>query len=813
MKIQQKTPVFAALSGLAWLVFAASAFAAPLGFRAPSMAAESVTLPAPKASDAAAVASDVRGPQKIGDLRPLAKAASLARWEAVDGGFVARIRAESAGAEGLRVRLDLGTVPGAMEVRVQGSGSDRIETHVVDPMLGNETWTPWTEGSSQLVEVFSAVAPAAAALSVGAVVHFTASPFAKAAFSCTLSTACTSGDPTLDAQIEERKKSLVRIVFVNGTSAFVCSATLIDTPRNPAPYVITANHCIDSAPVARTITTFWFYESTPCGPPPLVTNPGSVQQAGGMEYVFSNPNVDSTLLLANQAPPAGATYAPLNTAPVADDTPVVSVSHPAGDTSRWATGTMLGESRLPTGIVYSIELPYNIYAVQMTRGMTQGGSSGSGLFVRNNGRLEHAGVLSLGDLSATCDSPLKLSFYARLADFYPMMSQYIGASSPGADDAPNRQQDVSTFVSSQPIDLMGGPVTFSRRIDYPGDIDIYRFTLASPAIVTAYTQSGQDLVATFLDASGIALEANDDAQFVANPALQLGRNDAGITRQLLAGTYFLQVGHWEPAGTAPYSVVLRADPLQNNHTSLWWNAAESGWGINVNHQGDIVFATLFTYDEGGAPMWLVMSRGDRQPDGSFSGPLYRTTGPAFNASPWGAVTPTQVGTMRLAFNVSSSSATLTYSVNGRSVTKTISRQVFKTLPECGWSYFDRSIEENFQDLWWNPAESGWGLNLAHQDDTLFGTLFTYLPNGQGQWLVMSNGARVGEGRYSGPLYRTRGPAFDASPWSAVTLTQVGTMSLDFSDGNAGTVTYSIDGITVTKSIERQVFAGLKTRCE
>ena len=24
-----------------------------------------------------------------------------------------------------------------------------------------------------------------------------------------------------------------------------------------------------------------------------------------------------------------------------------------------------------------------------------------------------------------------------------------------------------------------------------------------------------------------------------------------------------------------------------------------------------------------------------------------------------------------------------------------------------------------QDLWWNPAESGWGINLAHQDDTVF----------------------------------------------------------------------------------------------
>jgi hypothetical protein len=28
-------------------------------------------------------------------------------------------------------------------------------------------------------------------------------------------------------------------------------------------------------------------------------------------------------------------------------------------------------------------------------------------------------------------------------------------------------------------------------------------------------------------------------------------------------------------------------------------------------------------------------------------------------------------------------------------------------------------------LWWNPGESGWGLNLNQQGTTIFGTLFTY----------------------------------------------------------------------------------------
>ena len=36
-----------------------------------------------------------------------------------------------------------------------------------------------------------------------------------------------------------------------------------------------------------------------------------------------------------------------------------------------------------------------------------------------------------------------------------------------------------------------------------------------------------------------------------------------------------------------------------NYQGLWWNApaaSESGWGINFAHQGDVIFATWFTYD-------------------------------------------------------------------------------------------------------------------------------------------------------------------------------------------------------------------------
>ena len=33
--------------------------------------------------------------------------------------------------------------------------------------------------------------------------------------------------------------------------------------------------------------------------------------------------------------------------------------------------------------------------------------------------------------------------------------------------------------------------------------------------------------------------------------------------------------------------------------------------------------------------------------------------------------------------------------------------------------------EDITDLWWNPAESGWGMNVIQQGDTSFVTMFVY----------------------------------------------------------------------------------------
>jgi hypothetical protein len=265
-------------------------------------------------------------------------------------------------------------------------------------------------------------------------------------------------------------------------------------------------------------------------------------------------------------------------------------------------------------------------------------------------------------------------------------------------------------------------------------------------------------------------------------------------------------GVYRGAVTVPGSGVC---PMLSSQTSLWWNASEPGWGLNLNHQGNKLFGTLFTYDASRAPLWLVMPAGALQSDGlTFTGDLYRTTGPAFDANPFTPIGPsnlTKVGTMTVAF-VDVNTGTLSYTVNNVQVGKGIQRQVFGSrAASCLPSTASRASSTNYQDLWWNPAESGWGINVTHQDNTLFATLFTYDAGGRTLWLVMSNGVRQSDGSYLGDLFRTTGPVFNATPFTGVTVSTVGTMRLRFSDGNNGTLTYTYNGATVTKSITRQLF--------
>ncbi len=259
-----------------------------------------------------------------------------------------------------------------------------------------------------------------------------------------------------------------------------------------------------------------------------------------------------------------------------------------------------------------------------------------------------------------------------------------------------------------------------------------------------------------------------------------------------------------------------------SYEGLWLKRPldESGWGVNLTHQGSILFATWFTYDNDGSGMWLVMSNGAQTGAGSFSGTLYRTTGPPFNATPFTPIVYpdnyTTVGTLSFSF-IDANTGTMTYTVNGVTQSKPIGRYIYASGGTTCLLGGGQGASPNYQDLWLaSPvnSEAGWGVNLTHQGDILFATWFTYEAGGKGLWLVMSNGNRTAPGVYTGELQRTTGPAFSAVPFnpSLVTRTPVGSATFRFTDANNGTFSYTVNGISQSKPITRLFYASPVTVC-
>jgi hypothetical protein len=257
-------------------------------------------------------------------------------------------------------------------------------------------------------------------------------------------------------------------------------------------------------------------------------------------------------------------------------------------------------------------------------------------------------------------------------------------------------------------------------------------------------------------------------------------------------------------------------PTALNFQGLWWSGeVESGWGLNVAHQGDIMFMTWFTYDTDGSSMWLVASDMRKTTGNTYTGILRRTTGPVFSTTPYPAsqVQQTNVGTATFTFT-DANTGRFDYTVNNVTQFKNITKLVFDParVPVCTSG---GTGTPNLQDLWIppDPAEQAWGVNVVHQGDILFATWFTYEANNRGQWYVMSGLTRQSDGRYTGGIQRTTGPAFSAQPFnpSLVNRIDVGTATFDFAASPA-TFTYTVGSVTQTRQIHRYVFSNPPTIC-
>lgn len=111
---------------------------------------------------------------------------------------------------------------------------------------------------------------------------------------------------------------------------------------------------------------------------------------------------------------------------------------------------------------------------------------------------------------------------------------------------------------------------------------------------------------------------------------------------------------------------------------------------------------------------------------------------------------------------------------------------------------------DMSDLWWVPAESGWGIQFVEEETTVFATMFVYGPDGKPTWYVATMDY-VAFATWSGTLYATNGPWFGAVPFNPASVTggPAGTMTFTAPAVAAGVLTYTVNGVQVVKQIVRE----------
>jgi virginiamycin B lyase len=270
---------------------------------------------------------------------------------------------------------------------------------------------------------------------------------------------------------------------------------------------------------------------------------------------------------------------------------------------------------------------------------------------------------------------------------------------------------------------------------------------------------------------------------------------------------------WLAAGSsAPITVAPALAATAPNYSDSWWNPNESGWGVTITDHGGNAFVQWYTYDQTGHNQRYVIPGGTFSADKCrFSGAVQRTTGPSWVLP---LFDPNQVaraaaGTASFDFcpaGQPAGSAVFAYDVDGVSASKVLTRLPFgNDAPH--WGGPATTGGPDFTDLWWNPDESGWGVSITQHGGDAFVRIYTYDTDGRPLLFVAPGAAFNGPYVFSGALQALSGPYFGSIPFdpNKVVRTTVGSATLSFGDADRGVLTYTVNGITRSKTITRLPF--------
>lgn len=450
-----------------------------------------IALGAPLASMAAKANANAGAgkPFQIGFSRDVAQTATatatgqVLQWHTTEaGGQVAAINFNSTGAKGMRVGLLVTQLPETATLRFYAkgaatafevNGAEVLAVLAKNLAAGDKTdegrtyWAPAVDGADATIEIEipAGFAASSVVVSVPGVSHIFMTEKeistisaqinyggdANAGLSCQVDIKCSSPMPAAT-------DAVVHLRFIAGGGSYICSGTMLNDSQNSSvPYLLTANHCISNQTVASTLTTWFKYRSTTC-------NDGTTGEyyptTGGADLLYTAYNTDSTLVkLRNPPAVSGVLYAGWDaTTTPATTTAVHGVHHPRGDQQRLSRGAVNGyytrnpDQTLDTSFFGATAATGTILGVNLTTGIVEPGSSGSGLFKGTNSNPQLIGQL-FGGKAAACSSSAvsatQSTAYGRFdVAFYSGMSDWLAPGMKPVYRFYNTQKGTHFFTQS-----------------------------------------------------------------------------------------------------------------------------------------------------------------------------------------------------------------------------------------------------------------------------------------------------------------------------------------------------------------------------
>ena len=357
---------------------------------------------------------------RIGVVRPLVTPldpVSDSELYTVTEGYIRIAGVVSEGAVAVRVQFKDMSLPAGARVFVY-SPSNPNEYY--GPYEGHgqsengRFWTPAIKGDTAVIEYFTP-----------AVNNSTRSPFKVPSIAHVYKDVPVLEDPAASCEQEVTAdwqnvaKSVGRIDFVTGSFIASCTGTLLNNVANDQkPYFLTAHHCISTQSEAQSATIYWNYNT---GDSP----PGGTPQTNGANLLATGATSDFTLLFLTGSVPGGLFYSGWDASAFNTTAAATGIHHPQASHKRISFGNAKPPSagNCPPG--------EQCLRVDWTSGVTEPGSSGSGIWLGNPS--DPGGPKLIGNLTGGVSScgglPSQMwDVYGRFSITYPSIASFLEAT-------------------------------------------------------------------------------------------------------------------------------------------------------------------------------------------------------------------------------------------------------------------------------------------------------------------------------------------------------------------------------------------------